>query len=124
MKLQDFIGKRMTITCFNIKCVEDIDDIRQHLITQYGGEITETDNEFIVNGRQYTKPWLPRVREGIFQIYGNQYYIEIESSSTVGRMKPRRSFYPLSKLQIIDEHTLVTIIDAEKDHRIEYRVTE
>lgn len=116
-----FNGKKIKATAINIKCVEDIDDIRLHLKMKYGEEnIQENDNVFLVNDKVYHKPWLPRERTGTFNIRGENYYIEAESSSAVGRLKPRRSFYPINVLSIKDERTIIATIDSKKDYFIEY----
>lgn len=119
--LKDFNGKSIKATAFNIKCVEDIDDIRTHLENKYGADnIQENEQMFIVKGKPYLKPWLPRERTGIFKVVGDQYCIEANSCSAVGRMNPRRSFYPLTALNIKDKNTLIAVIDANQNHFIEY----
>ncbi|WP_335951321.1 hypothetical protein [Acinetobacter beijerinckii] len=120
-QLQPFADAKIKATAINIKCVEDIDDIRQHLTEKYGHESVQEKNEaFIVNGKVYLKPWLPLERTGVFKIRGDQYYIQAETSSAEGRMTPRRSFYPITALSLKDATTLVATIDAAQDFKIEY----
>ncbi|MCE6003362.1 hypothetical protein KSB07_03175 [Acinetobacter junii] len=120
-QLAIFSGQKIKATAINIKCAEDIGDIREHLVSKYGQEnIHENSDAFIVNGKVYTKPWLPRERAGVFKVRGEQYYIEAESSSADGRMSPRKSFYPISVLSLKDENTLVAILDIAQDFKIEY----
>lgn len=125
MDLNKFIGKKIKAIAYNIKCVEDIDDIRIHLKNKYGEEnIQENNQAFIVKGKPYIKPWLPRERIGTFNIRGDQYYIETESSSTEGRIKPRKSFYPTRVLSIKDEKTIIATLDSKKNFYIEYTLEE
>ena len=119
--LENFNGKKVKITAINIKCVEDIEEIKQHLIDKYG-EVQDNGDAFLANGKKYTKPWLPRERTGVFRIYGDQYYIESELNSAKGRMVPRRSFYSLNGLTIKNESTLVLILNSELDYRVEYQI--
>lgn len=123
--LNMFDGQKIKAIAINIKCVEDIDDIRIHLKNKYGEEnIQENERAFIVKGKPYLKPWLPRERLGVFGVSGSQYYIEAESRSAVGRIAPRRSFYPLTVLSMKDEKTLISTIDAAQNHIIEYSLQD
>lgn len=122
-QINRFNNSRVKATVINLKCVEDIDDIRIHLQTKYG-EVTEDDQCFFANGKRYMKPWLPKERIGVFRVRENQYYIEAESSSAKGRLTPRRSFFSLDKVQYKDENTLVVTIDSVNDGVIEYTLID
>lgn len=123
--LKKFNGQSIKATAVNIKCAEDIDDIRQHLFNKFGQEnVTETDQHFLTGDRRYPKPWLPRERVGVFNLLGQNYFIESTQSSAEGRLKPRRSMFPISALSVKDENTLIGTVDAKQNFYIEYHLSE
>lgn len=125
--LERFDGARIKATAFNIKCAEDNDSIREHLINKYGVEnVEESQQCFTITNkdRRYPKPWLPRSRIGIFHRRGRDYFIENLEYSAKGRGTPRRSIFPVSSLRIKDSRTLVAIIDASRNFYIEYTLLD
>ena len=122
-ELQMFNGKKIrAVVSGNMKAVEDIDDIRTHLQTKYGADnIKENPNSFIVKGKKYLKPWVPRERTGIFHVKGSMYYIEtLERSTEDGRMKPRYSLYPIDKLTMVDPNTIHCMVKEDNNEYIRY----
>lgn len=118
--LAKFDGQNIKATVFNMNCLEDIDDIRNHLTAKYGAAFTETNQAFIVEGKAHIKPWLPRERLGVFAISGEQYFITTDTAQYTGRLKPRRTFFPVRTLSVKDDRTLMATIDAAKNYFIEY----
>ena len=121
--LNKFNGSKVKVTAINIKCVEDIEDIKQQLINKYGA-VEDIGDAFLADGKKYIKPWLPRERIGVFKVYGEQYYIEIESSSAQGRITPRRSFYPLTALSVTGESSISATINSKLGHMINYQLLD
>ncbi len=120
-QLERFKNSKIKATAINLKCVEDIDDIRNHLINKYG-DLTENEDAFFVNGKRYLKPWLPRERIGYFRIRGDQFYIEAIESTATGRLNPRRSFFSIEKLESKDNNTILAMIDPSINGVIEYSI--
>ena len=122
-QLLPFVGKTIWATCEGLKCVEDIDDIRNYLLKKYGADnVTEFDTTFKVKDRVIPKPWVPRDRVAVFGLTGDVYYLTIQESSAVGKFNPRRSFYPISKLEVIDDKTLLVVVNASLGQFIRYTV--
>lgn len=109
-----------------LRGVEDIDSIREFLKNKYGADsVVETQSTFVVNGKPYIKPWLPRTRTGIFNVCGAMYYIEtLTRSSENGRIKPRRSFFPLSVLSVQDNRTLIAMVNEERNEYVRYTIID
>lgn len=120
--LNRFHGKAIVATAINLSCVEDIPSMLDALRVKFGVEPVDRGTHFEVAERKYLKPWVPRVRYGIFRVIGQQYYIEMVDSSALGRLKANRSFYDLKNLSLKDERTLVSMIDRDKDFKIEYQL--
>lgn len=124
LNLKDFNGLMVKATAINIYCVEDLDLIIEKLKQKHGEDPVDKGTYFLVAGQRIPKPWLQRERIGIFRLRGEFYCIEnIEGSVDVNSL-PKRSFYPVTNLQVIDDKTLLLILNKEKDYKIEYRVTE
>ena len=124
-QLKSFVGKTVRATCMgNLKSVEDIDDIREHLINKYGADsVVEKPTLFIVKGKPYIKPWLPKERIGTFHLAGLNYYIKNKVSSTQdGRIRPRRSLYSIENLEVVDHSMLVLHINKARDEYLLYTV--
>lgn len=122
-ELQLFNGKKVLAeVAGNLKSVEDIDSIRELLTRKYGAEnVIERTDSFLVNGKLYIKPWLPRTRTGTFHVKGDMYYIQAtERSTEEGRIKPRKSFFPLTALSMQDSKTLVAMVNVERNEYLTY----
>lgn len=122
--LNSFKGKHVTIYAIDLKTVEDIDDMRQHLINKHGADnVIEKPSHFCTPERNYLKPWLPRMRTGIFNVVAGNYYIDILTSSAKGRLTPRHSYFPLSTLSVKDDRTLVAVVNKRTNGRLEYHLS-
>ena len=122
--LNQFANKRVKATVINGYCVEDLDLLKTRLEEKYSEVAIDQGSYFLIAGQKITKPWLQRERIGIFRLQGQTYCIENLQGSVEGVSLPKRSFYPITNLQVIDDKTLLLTLDKEKDYKIEYRVSE
>ncbi len=122
--LDKFANKRVKATAINGYCVEDIELLKTRLEEKYSEPAVDQGSYFLIAGNKFAKPWLQRERIGIFRLHGQFYCIENLQGSVEGVKLPKRSFFPITNLKVIDDKTMVLYLDESKDWKIEYKVLD